>query len=60
MRATVDISNQVLESDDENNSSYALIKVVGDNVLELERGRGMGPFDPHKVVFHGAGPASQD
>jgi hypothetical protein len=60
VRSTVDIENQVLESNDANNSAYALIKVVGDHVVELERGQGTSPFDPHKVVFTGAGPASQD
>ena len=60
VRATVDIENKILETDDSDNSAYALVKVVGDHVMELERGQGSGPFDPHKVVFAGAGPASQD
>ena len=30
------------------------------NRLWTFRGQGSGPFDPHKVVFTGAGPASQD
>jgi hypothetical protein len=60
VRATVDIENQIVESNESNNSSYALVKVVGDSVTELERGRGYGPFDPNKVVYTGGGPASQD
>jgi len=40
--------------------AYALVKVVGDRALELERGQGLSPFDPHKVVFTGSGPASGD
>jgi hypothetical protein len=60
VRATVDISNQVLESDENDNASYALVKVVGDKVQLIERGQGSGPFDPRRVVFRGAGPASID
>jgi hypothetical protein len=60
VRATVDIENQILESDETDNSAYALVKVVGDKVLPIERGQGTGPFDPHRVVFKGAGPASSD
>ncbi|HEV7461705.1 MAG TPA: hypothetical protein VGN78_14295 [Solirubrobacteraceae bacterium] len=60
VRSTVDHLNHVLESNDSNNSAYALINVVGDHVQLLERGWGTGPFDPRKVVFRGAGPASQD
>jgi hypothetical protein len=60
VRSTVDHLNHILESNDSNNSAYALIKIVGDHVQLLERGWGTGPFDPHKVVFRGGGPASQD
>jgi hypothetical protein len=60
VRTTVDIENQILESNESNNSSYALVKVVGDSVQLLERGRGPGPFYPRKVVYKGSGPASQD
>jgi hypothetical protein len=60
VRSTVDIENKILETNDSDNSAYALIKVVGDQVQLLERGWGTSPFDPHKVVFRGSGPASQD
>jgi len=58
VRVTVDKSNTVLESDDTNNSAYALIDVTGDRVRLLERGQGTDPWDSHHVVFRGAGPAS--
>jgi hypothetical protein len=60
VRTTVDIENKILETNDNDNSAYALVKVVGDQVQLLERGWGTSPFDPHKVVFRGSGPASQD
>jgi hypothetical protein len=60
VRSTVDIENQILESNESDNSSYALIRVTGDAIQPIERGRGTGPFDPHKVVYTGSGPASQD
>ena len=60
VRATVDIENQILETSDADNSAYALVQVTGDRVQLLERGQGSGPFDPHRTVFRGAGPASRD
>jgi hypothetical protein len=60
VRATVDVENQIAESNETDNSAYSLVRVVGDHVTLLERGRGLGPFDPHKVVYTGDGPASQD
>lgn len=58
VRATVDKANHVLESDERDNASYALIQVVGDSVRTLERGRGSSHLDAKKIVYHGAGPAS--
>ncbi len=58
VRATVDIQNSVLETDETDNVGYAYIRVVGNEVLELERGQGTDPWDPAKVVFRGSGPAS--
>ncbi len=58
VRTWVDKLNHVLESDETDNSSYALIQVVGESVRILERGRGTGPRDPHKVVHTGAGPSA--
>ncbi|MFL5843736.1 MAG: hypothetical protein ACJ762_03515 [Solirubrobacteraceae bacterium] len=60
VRITIDKGNDVLESDETNNSAYALVKVVGDQAIPLERGQGQSPFDPAKVVFTGSGPASRD
>jgi hypothetical protein len=60
VRTTVDKSNTTLETDENDNASYALIRVTGRNIDLLERGWGSSPFDPHKVVFSGFGPASQD
>jgi hypothetical protein len=60
VRITIDAPNTILESNESDNSAYALVKVVGDQAIELERGQGASPFDPHKVVFTGAGPASRD
>jgi hypothetical protein len=60
VRTTVDKSNTTLETNEDDNSSYALIRVTGRRVDELERGFGKSPFDPDKVVFTGYGPASQD
>ena len=36
------------------------IKIAGDSITELERGQGLSPFDKHKIVFTGSGPASQN
>lgn len=47
----VDPVGNVFESDDDNNTSYALIDVTGDTVRVCERGLGMSPWDPHKEVL---------
>jgi hypothetical protein len=60
VRSSVDIKNNILESDDGDNAAYAYIDVVGENVKILERGRGLSPWDPKKLVFHGKGPAAAD
>jgi hypothetical protein len=60
VRITINAGHDVLESSYANNSAYALVKVTGDQVQELERGQGMSPWDPHKTVFTGSGPASQN
>lgn len=58
VRSTVDKSNHVLESNDNDNTAYAYIRVTGEKVDLLERGQGTDPWDPNKVVFKGSGPAS--
>lgn len=50
VRATVDVLDQVAETDDTDNSSYTWIRVTGDEVEIIERGYGDSPFDPDKVV----------
>jgi hypothetical protein len=59
VQATVDKANHIAESNDRDNVSYALIKVVGRSVQLIERGRGTSPWDPRKVVYRGSGPASR-
>ena len=58
VRATVDRANHILESNETDNTSYTLIRVVGRNVDIIERGRGLSPWDTNKVVYRGDGPAS--
>jgi len=60
VRATVDIKNAIMETDDSDNAAYAYVEVVGDQVHSLERGQGASPWDPKKLVFTGKGPASVD
>jgi hypothetical protein len=59
VRSTVDKPGEVRETDETDNTSYALIRVTGEAIELLERGRGKSPWDPKKVVFDGAGPASR-
>jgi hypothetical protein len=60
VRSTVDKSNHVLEENEADNTAYSYIEVVGEKVTILERGQGTDPWDPHKLVFKGLGPASVD
>ncbi|WP_372788820.1 PPC domain-containing protein [Paraconexibacter sp.] len=60
VRTTVDKGNVTLESDETDNSSYALIKVTGRRIETIERGQGLSHLDPTKEVFTGFGPASRD
>lgn len=50
IRATADVKRLVLESNERDNHAYALIRVRGDEVDVLERGRGLHPWDPKKTV----------
>lgn len=59
-RATVDKGDTTLETDETDNSSYALIRISGRRIELIERGQGTSHLDPRKVVFSGYGPASQD
>ena len=58
VRSIVDGPDEVLESNEQDNVSYAYIRVSGDQVDILERGRGRSPWDRRRVVFAGPGPAS--
>jgi hypothetical protein len=58
VRSIVDKPGEVLESNENDNASYAYIRVTGEQVEILERGRGLSPWDRRKVVFTGPGPAS--
>jgi hypothetical protein len=60
VRTTVDKSNTTLETNDADNSAYALIRIRGRQVELVERGQGTSHLDPVKVVFTGLGPAGQD
>jgi hypothetical protein len=60
VRSTADKYNHVLEENENDNTSYAYIQVTGDNVKIIERGQGMDPWDAHKMVFSGDGPAAQE
>jgi hypothetical protein len=59
VRSTVDKGNQILETDDTDNSAYALVRIAGETITPIERGWGLSPFDPARVVFRGSGPASR-
>ncbi|HVE64204.1 MAG TPA: lysyl oxidase family protein [Mycobacteriales bacterium] len=50
VRSVADASNDVLESDETDNSGYAYIEVKGSSVKVLERGRGLSPWDRRKVL----------
>lgn len=52
VRATADVNGWVLESNDRDNHGYALIRVTGDEVKILERGRGRHPWDPRKKLVN--------
>ena len=48
VRSTADALGHVLESDETDNTSYAYVEINGSVVKVLERGFGVGPFDPRK------------
>jgi hypothetical protein len=57
LRSTVDLGNQILETDEADNAAYAYIRITGEVIDILERGQGTSPWDPARVVFSGPGPA---
>jgi hypothetical protein len=52
VRSTADVLNNIVESDETDNTSYAYIEVTGTTIKVLERGRGEGPWDRRKVLAH--------
>jgi hypothetical protein len=52
VRSTADVLDNILESDEHDNTSYAYVEITGSAIKVLERGRGQGPWDPHKVIAH--------
>ncbi len=50
VRTTVDVHDNVLESDESDNAAYAWLRIIGDQIEILERGRGDSPWAPGKVV----------
>jgi lysyl oxidase len=49
IRATTDPSDFILESNEEDNVGYALVRVTGARVELLERGYGFSPWDPSHI-----------
>jgi hypothetical protein len=50
VRVLVDGPNTIRESNEKDNSGYALIDVQGEHIRLVERGTGTSPWDPRKVV----------
>ena len=51
VRTTADPLNHVLESNESDNTSYAYVRVIREQVQLIEQGIGQGPWDPNKVVL---------
>lgn len=51
VRAVVDITDRVLETDETDNAAYAYVQVTGESVRIIERGQGTSPWDKRKKVF---------
>jgi hypothetical protein len=45
VRTTADPENVVLESDEQDNTSYAYVRVIGEQIDLLETGLGTSPWD---------------
>lgn len=60
IQAQVDEYNNVIESDETDNISYAYIEVQGEQITTLERGWGESPWDRHKEVFTGPHPTQRE
>ncbi|HVL90245.1 MAG TPA: hypothetical protein VM841_08435, partial [Actinomycetota bacterium] len=51
VRTIADPENVVEESDESDNTAYALIRIVGTEINVLETGQGNGPWDSGKVIY---------
>lgn len=51
IRATADIDDLLIESNEHDNVGYTHIRVSGDAISILERGYGSSPWDPQRVVL---------
>ncbi|MFP5224079.1 MAG: hypothetical protein ACLGH3_00765, partial [Actinomycetota bacterium] len=50
VRAEADSKDWILENDEDDNTSYAMIEVTGSDIVVLERGLGTSPWDPNKQI----------
>ena len=48
VRSTADANDWILETNETDNTSYAFIRVTGEQITVLERGYGTGPWDADK------------
>jgi hypothetical protein len=48
--ASTDSNDEIVETNDDDNASYALVQITGNEVHLVERGYGEGPWDPNHVV----------
>ena len=51
VRTFTDQSGDIKETNENDNISYAYIEITGDDVRLIERGYGLDPWDPKKVVL---------
>lgn len=51
VQTIADPNNVVLESSDADNTSYAYLRISGEEIDVLESGVGVGPWDPNKVIY---------
>ncbi|MEO7803804.1 MAG: hypothetical protein ABIS18_05110 [Actinomycetota bacterium] len=52
VQTIADPENVVLESNESDNTSYAYLRIVGEEVDVLESGVGASPWDPNKIVYN--------
>ena len=55
IRVWADPDDHIAESNENDNVAYSLIEVTGDEVRQMERGRGAGPWDPASKRLRGLG-----